>query len=127
MEYPMVKHLAVVAVMILFLAVSLSAQEAMKPSAHSGRVTVIITHEVKDYASWRKGYDADELNRKNAGFKVWGVYADVKNPNLVSVIGEFPSAAAADGFITNPKLKDVMDKAGVISKPEVKVLTTAPK
>jgi quinol monooxygenase YgiN len=53
---------------------------------------------------------------------VTGVYADVNNPNMISVIGEFPSAAAADAFTTSPLLKDVMEKAGVIGKPEIKVL-----
>jgi quinol monooxygenase YgiN len=113
--------------MTLFLAVGLSAQEAMKAPAHAGKVTVIITHEVKDYTAWRKGFDADEPNRKQAGFKVSGVFADVRKPNLVSIIGEFPSATAADAFATSPKLKQAMEKAGVVGKPDVKVLTTAPK
>jgi quinol monooxygenase YgiN len=90
-------------------------------------VTVVITHEVKNYASWRKGYDADESNRNKAGFRVSGVYADLKNPNMVTVIGEFPSAAAAEAFAASPKLKEAMEKSGVIGKPEVKILTVAPK
>jgi quinol monooxygenase YgiN len=126
-ECTVVKKLVLVAAMTLCLAVGLSAQEGMKAATHGGKVTVIVTHEVKDYAVWRKGYDADQPNRQKAGFKVSGVYVDVKNPNLVSVIGEFPSAAAAEAFTASPKLKDVMEKAGVIGKPEVKVLTRAPK
>jgi hypothetical protein len=123
----MSKRLLLVAAAALSLATGLSAQETTKGSAHGGKVTVIVTHEVKDYAAWRKGYDADESNRKQAGFKVSGVYADVKNPNLVSIIGEFPNAAAAEAFVKNPKLKEVMDKAGVIGKPEVRVLALAAK
>jgi quinol monooxygenase YgiN len=123
----MFKHLLLLVTMSLFLAAGLSAQEMKKEPAHGGKVTVIITHEVKEYTSWRKGYDADESNRKRAGFKVWGVYADANNPNMISIIGEFPSAAAVEAFMANPKMKEVMDKAGVISKPEVKVLTVKPK
>lgn len=126
-ECTMVRPLALVAAMTLCLVVGLSAQETMKAPAHVGKVMVIVTHAVKDYAVWRKGFDADEGNRQKAGFKVSGVYADVTNPNLVSIVGEFPSAAAANAFITNPKLKEIMDKAGVVSKPEVKVLAVAPK
>ncbi len=123
----MVKQLVLVAAMTLCLAVGLSAKEAMKASTHAGKVTVIITHEVKDYPVWRKAFDADELNRKSAGFVIRGVYADVNKPNMVSIVGEFPSAAAADAFATSPKLKEVMEKAGVIGKPDVKVLAIAPK
>jgi hypothetical protein len=46
---------------------------------------------------------------------------------MVSVIGEFPSAAAADAFTTNPKLKEIMEKAGVVGKPDVKILAIASK
>jgi quinol monooxygenase YgiN len=113
--------------MFLFLTTGVFAQEIMKETKHSGKVTVIVSHEVKDYAAWRKGYDADEPNRKKAGFSVSGVYTDVKNPNMVTVIGEFASPAAAEAFMTNPKLKEVMDKAGVVSKPEVKILAVGGK
>jgi hypothetical protein len=126
-EANMAKHLLLLAAMSLFLAVGVSAKDAMKKATSGGKVMVIVTHEVKDYATWRKGYDADGPNRKKAGFKVSGVYADVNNPNMVSVVGEFPNAAAAEAFITSPKLKEVMEKVGVVGKPDIKMLTVAPK
>jgi len=98
-----------------------------KEPAKSGAVTVIVTHEVKEYASWRKVYDADEANRKMAGFKVWGVYRDAKSPNWVTIIGTFPNTGAVDAFISNPKLKEAMEKGGVLGKPDVKVLTATAK
>lgn len=113
--------------MALWFAVGASAQEAMKKPAHSGKVVVIVTHEVKDYGAWRKGYDADEPNRKAAGFKVWGVYDDANNPNMVTVLGEFPTAAAAEAFTTSPKLKEAMENAGVIGKPDIKILSAKSK
>lgn len=119
----MFRSLLFIVGMTLCLYIGTSAQEAMKEPAPGGKVVVVITHEVKEYSVWRKGFDADDSNRKQAGFKVSGVYADVKNPNMVTIIGEFPSAAAAEAFSTSPKLKEVMEKAGVVSKPEVKILT----
>jgi hypothetical protein len=119
----MFRRVPVVVAMMLCLSVGASAQEATKKSAPGGKVMMIVTHEVKDYTAWRKVYDADDLNRKRAGFKESGIYTDVKNPNMVSVVGVFPSAAAAEVFVSNPKLKEVMEKGGVIGKPEVKLLT----
>ena len=123
----MIRSLFFVVGMALCLSIGTSAQEAPKKPAHHEKVVVIITHEVKEYSSWRKGYDADEPNRKQAGFNVSGVYTDVRNPNMVTIIGEFTSAAAVDAFMTSPKLKEVMEKAGVVNKPDVKVLTAKQK
>jgi hypothetical protein len=127
--------LSLVCLLVLVSAGSFS-QDMMKQSggmdmkkdtSHTGAVTAIITHEVKEYTSWRKVYDADEPNRKAAGQKILGVYTDVKNPNMVTVIAIFPSAAALEGFVSSPKLKEAMDKGGVIGKPDVKVLIATSK
>jgi quinol monooxygenase YgiN len=131
----MVKRMLSLVCLLLFLSIGSFAQDMKqsggmdmkKDKSHSGTVTVIITHEVKEYASWRKVYDADETNRRAAGMKVWGVYADVKNPNLVTIIGTFPSAGALEGFVSSPKLKEAMDKGGVMGKPDVKVLIATAK
>jgi hypothetical protein len=86
-------------------------------------VTVIISHECKNYSDWRKVFDADEVNRSKAGFKSTGVYHSVDNANKITIIGEAPSVAAINGFMANPKLKEAMDLGGVIGKPDVKILS----
>jgi quinol monooxygenase YgiN len=111
--------------MLLILATGTFAQETKHEEKHGGKVTVIVTHEVKEYSAWRKVFDADEPNRVKGGFKVSGVYRDAKSPNVVSIIGEFPSAAAVDAFVSSPKLKEAMEQGGVLGQPEVKVLTKA--
>jgi hypothetical protein len=87
------------------------------------KVVLQVTHEVKNYAEWKKGFDADKPNRDKAGIKTMGIYASVDNANLVTIITEAPSAEVAKGFATNPDLKAAMEKIGVISAPDVKVLT----
>ncbi len=86
-------------------------------------VTTILTHEVKDFTEWKKGFDADGANRSQMGVKVTGVYQSVENPNMVTVITEVPSVGAIKGFMANPELKAVMEKAGVIGAPEIKILS----
>jgi hypothetical protein len=85
-------------------------------------VTVIISHECKNYSEWRKVFDADEVNRLKAGFRSTGVYHSFDNANKITIIGEAPSVEAINGFMTNPELKAAMDKGGVIGKPDVKIL-----
>ena len=86
-------------------------------------VTVIISHECKNYSDWRKVFDADEVNRSKAGFKSTGVYHSVDNANKITIIGEAPSVEAMNGFFSNPELKEAMGKGGVIGLPEVKILS----
>jgi quinol monooxygenase YgiN len=113
--------------MMLFLVAGVFAKQGKAEAKQSGKVTVVVSHEVKDYAVWKKGYDAHQPVRKAGGFKVSGVYSDVKNPNLVTVIGQFPNAAAAEAFFANPEMKETMSKLGVVGKPEMKILAPAAK
>jgi quinol monooxygenase YgiN len=88
-------------------------------------VTVILTHEVKNFSEWKVGYDADEANRQQAGIKMSGLYRSIDNPNVVTVIGEASDLEALNGFISSPELKAKMESLGVISAPEIKILNKA--
>lgn len=87
--------------------------------------TVILSHEVSDFAQWKKGFDEGETMRAAAGVQTHGVYNSVENPNHVTVITEFPSVEAVHGFLANPQLKADMESAGVIGAPEIKILSKA--
>jgi hypothetical protein len=95
---------------------------AFAPKTDNKKVTILISHEVKDYSAWKKGFDADETNRAKAGLKVVSVYRSAENPNVITGLIEAPSAEVAQKFLSNPNLKSAMEKAGVISAPEIKVL-----
>ena len=86
-------------------------------------VTVIISHEIKDYSDWKKVFDEDEKNRLKAGFKSTGLYHAADNPKKITIVGEAPSVEAIKGFMANPELKETMEKGGVISMPEVQILS----
>jgi len=86
-------------------------------------VTVIISHECKNYSDWRKVFDADEGNRLKAGFKSTALYHSVDNSNKITIVGEAPSVEAIKGFMENPELKVTMEKGGVIGMPEVNILS----
>lgn len=81
----------------------------------------LVSHEVKDFDAWKKGFDGDKANRKKAGLKDLFVVRDAEKPNLVHLGFSAASADKIKAFMDNPKLKEIMDKAGVISKPEVKM------
>lgn len=85
-------------------------------------VNVILSHEVKDFAEWKKGFEAGESMRAQAGIKTTGVYASVENPNHVTITTEFPNVEVVQEFLGNTQLQADMQQAGVIGKPEIKIL-----
>ena len=90
---------------------------ALSGLAQAGNSILIITHEVKDFATWKVGYDNDKPNRDKAGLVERFLGRDADKPNVVTIVLEAPDANAARSFSTNLALEDVMTKADVVSQP----------
>ncbi len=80
---------------------------------------VTIYHTVKDYNKWRQGFDADSVARNASGLSFVAVEKSADKPNDVKIVLAPSDMAKAKAFIADPRLKDVMGKFGVISKPVV--------
>lgn len=76
-------------------------------------VQMFVRHEVVDYTSWKKVYDAFSPLQKNAGIFNQVVYQAIDNPNDVTVIHSFHNIEKAKAFASSPELKKDMEKAGV--------------
>jgi hypothetical protein len=85
-------------------------------------VTTILSHEVKNYADWRKVFDSHAEDRSRMNVSISGVYQSADNPNKVTVITKVPSMEVIHSFLSNPDVKATMEKGGVIGMPEVKIL-----
>ncbi len=85
-------------------------------------VTVIVTHEVKNFADWKIVFEAGEAFRQQNGVKTLGVFNAVSNPNMVTIMTEVPSEEVVNGMMSSPKMKEDMENAGVIGAPEAKIL-----
>ena len=106
------------AILVLIAIISF----AFTSKSEDKKVTILISHEVKDYATWKNSFDADEVNRKNAGMKIIVLYRSIDKPNVITGLIEAPSAEIANKFLSNPDLKANMEKAGVMSAPEIRIL-----
>lgn len=82
-------------------------------------VRMFVRHDVKDYATWRAGYDAAGELRGSNGVKGDWVYQSVENGNDVTVVHDFDSVEAAQAFIALPDLKAAMDEIGVVGAPSI--------
>ena len=81
---------------------------------------VTIYHTVKDYKTWRQAFDADTTRRNASGFTFVAVERAADKPDNVKIVLMASDLAKAKAFATDPGLKEAMDKAGVISKPDLK-------
>lgn len=85
-------------------------------------VTLLISHDVKNFNEFKKVFDEHEQMRKKAEIKVIGLYSSITDKNHVTAISEAKNVNSANAFISSPDLKAAMKKAGVSSKPDIKIL-----
>ena len=82
-------------------------------------IRMLVRHPVSDYAKWRKAYDEFDQERKGMGVMDHAVFQDVDNPNEITVWHDFSDLKAARAFMDSPRLREVMDDAGVAGQPTV--------
>jgi len=83
----------------------------------------IVKHTVQDYGKWKPVFDRDGKNRKAAGCKGTQIFQGASNPNEITVLLEFDSREQAQKMIESNGLRETMQHAGVIGKPEISFLT----
>jgi len=82
-------------------------------------VRMFVRHKVKDYAAWRKGYDAFEPQRIKLGARGHAVYREVTDGNDVTAWHDFDNLEAANAFAASSELKQAMQGAGVVGAPTI--------
>ena len=88
-------------------------------------VNVLIQHQVKDYAAWKKVFDSAFEFRKSSGELSAEVYRDASDPNKLTVMNKWNSLENAQKFLHSPELMATMEKAGVAGAPTVTFLNEA--
>ncbi len=78
-----------------------------------------VVHECKDFAPWKKGYDADAPNRKAAGLTDLMLVRLTTNPNVIALVFGVSDLAKAKAMVTSPALRETMQKAGIIGAPDI--------
>ena len=89
------------------------------PPAFKPFDVVEMEHTVKDYAKWRPFFNTDSVNRKAIGLENIVVGRSIDKPNSILIVLQASDMQKAKAFSADPKLKEVMTKAGVISKPAI--------
>ncbi len=79
-----------------------------------------IHHKVKDYGTWRKGYDEHEKSRLSAGITNGRVFRSAEDPNDILILQDVVDEAKARTWLGGDDLKTAMHKAGVVGSPSVR-------
>jgi hypothetical protein len=83
-------------------------------------VTLQVRHNVEDVDAWKPGFDGHEDSRRLHGATAHRVLRD---GNALTILIDFPDAGSAEAIVSDPALREVMAKAGVIGQPDVAILT----
>ena len=82
--------------------------------------TLLMKHQVADFDTWFAGFNSHEGLRTSHGATSHRVFQD---GHTVVVSVDFPDGASVAAFRSDPALAQAMKEAGVISVPEVDLLT----
>ena len=92
-------------------------------TAPSGPTEVmIVRHKVADYAKWKPGYEAHDSARLANGLHSYVIARGAEDSNMVLVAMTMDDVNKAKAMGSDPGLKDVMKKAGVMGAPEIDYL-----
>lgn len=83
---------------------------------------VILTHKVENFNKWKPYYDRDVERRKNAGLKEIICGKNSEEPNVVYMVFESNDPPRVREMLKDPELKEIMEEAGVLEKPELIVI-----
>lgn len=80
---------------------------------------ISISHEVANFEAWNVIFENDEERRKASGIALTGLGTVEDNPAEVFVVFATDDLEAAKTYMNDPKLKELMAQAGVVSAPEI--------
>jgi len=83
------------------------------------QATLLVRHQVDDYAAWRSVYDSLDGLRKEHGCTEDEVMVDPVDKQDVFIIHRFPTLEQAQSFAGSNELREAMSRAGVNGAPRI--------
>jgi len=87
--------------------------------------TLIVRHQVEDYAAWRAVYETVEGLRGQHGCTGAEVMVDPGNKQDVFILHRFPTVEQAEAFAGSNDLREAMGRAGVVGAPRIEIAVEA--
>ena len=80
---------------------------------------LLVRHKVSDFSKWKSAYDAHSPARKEVGLKEEHLLRNMDNPNEVILLFEVNDLQKAKEFSASAGLREAMQNAGVVDKPDI--------
>jgi len=91
----------------------------VNPNQYNAMINVLIRHKITDFAKWKSAYDAHAHARQAAGLKEEHLWRNLDNPNEVLILFTAADINKARTFSNTPDLREAMQNAGVMDKPDI--------
>ncbi len=89
------------------------------------QATLLVRHEVADYAAWRSAYESVDGLRKKHGCTDDEVLLNPTDKQDVYVLHRFPTLEQAQAFAGSSELREAMGRAGVKGAPRIEIAVEA--
>ena len=86
---------------------------------------MIIRHKVKDFAAWKRAYDAHKTTRDSAGLSNARLFRSADDASEVVILFDVADISKAKAFGASADLQSAMKGAGVVDQPDVYFLNRA--
>lgn len=80
---------------------------------------LLIRHKVKDFETWKTGYDAHQPKRTEAGLTEKFLLRGADDANEVVLLFEAQDLTRAKAFVASQDLREKMQEVGVIDQPDI--------
>jgi uncharacterized protein (DUF1330 family) len=88
---------------------------------------LLVKLKIEEYAKWKPVFDEVGVTRKAASSKGGYVFRNIDDSNEVVVLLEFEDLEKTRQFVESEDLKQAMQRAGVMDKPEIYFLEETDK
>jgi hypothetical protein len=80
---------------------------------------LLVRHKVADFSTWKAAYDAHLPARQKAGLTQEHLLRNLDDPNEVILLFQAEDVQKAREFGNSSDLREAMQKAGVVGKPDI--------
>ena len=80
---------------------------------------LLIRHKVRDFKTWKTGYDGHQPKRTEAGLTEKHLLRSSDDANEVVILFEAQDIKRAKTFAASADLREKMQEVGVIDKPDI--------
>jgi hypothetical protein len=84
---------------------------------------LLVRHKVADFSKWKSAYEAHSGARQKAGLKEEHLLRNTESPDEVIILFKAEEIQKAKEFAGSSNLREAMQNAGVIDKPDIYFLS----